>query len=219
MGEMMLFRALGPMMVVVPLFIGTILGGPLVLYLVARWRANRDKVVDPQLGQKVALGYFAFVALQLVLIGTFVVMWMVMSTMPSEERGSFYRVGFGILVPSGLVLGIHMWLLGRTNQVLFPGVRRLFQGYNFLTVGLIGLIAIELVFQSLFAKGSSGEMGRVGAALFLVYGTAWLVTGVMFAQGSGSASPPAPEVVTPPGPDAGQSLPHLSDGSYPPLQK
>jgi hypothetical protein len=219
MGEMMMLRALGPVMMIAPLFIGMVLGGPLVLYLVARWRANRDRVVDPQLGTKVALGYFAFVALQLVLIATFIITWMIMSKMPSEATGDIFRVGFGILVPSAIVLGVHMWLLGRTNQVLFPGVRRLYQGYNFFTVGIVGLIAIEVVFQALFTKGSSGELGRIGAALFLVYGTAWLISGVTFIQSRGS-TPPAPEVVTPPAADdPGQSLPHLGDGSFPPLQK
>ena len=64
-----LMRLFGPMMVVGPLLLWMLISGPFVLYPIARWRAHRDAVVDPQLGLKTALEYFRMLAFQLGLLG------------------------------------------------------------------------------------------------------------------------------------------------------
>src|ERR1700689_5353354 len=114
-----LLRALGPAMVVAPFMIWMIASAPLLVYPIARSRAHRDRVVDPQLGIKVALGYFGLLAFQIVLLGATVVIYTLLSTLSSGDRSSAYRFGFGLLVPAGVVLGAHVAMLRRTNQDRF----------------------------------------------------------------------------------------------------
>ena len=47
-----------------------VLFGPLVLYIIARWRDHRAPVADPQLGLKFAMHLFATTALNVLLLGT-----------------------------------------------------------------------------------------------------------------------------------------------------
>ncbi len=94
-----------------------------------------------------------------------------------------------------------------------------------------------IAFQALFAKGSSGELGRVAGAMVLVYGTAWAVIGWRFGQtvlgagsGGSSAAPPvdrpaaptaaAPSAAPPPAasPPAAGGLPALGGGAFPPIE-
>ena len=110
-------------------------------------------------------------------------------------------------------------------------VRRLFLGYNLLITGLVGMVALTLGFQALFAKGSSGDAGRMFLAAILVYCGAWLGLGVLFARtvldgSSGALQPPqnlVPPAPSPPAaaPGAGAAatpgLPPLSAGSFPPI--
>lgn len=222
-----LMRALaGPMMAVVTAMVTLTIFAPIVLYVLARWRANREPYPDTQLGVKVALHYFALSAFQLALAGAAVLVWAMISTAPSEFKGGFYRAAFGMLVPAALVLAAHLSLLKKTNDDVMTGVRRLFLGYNLIVTGLIGFIALVLAFQALFAKGSAGETGRVAGALVLVYGTAWAVVGWRFGtlalRTSGFGDPPA-NIVTPAAPPpaaaAGGGLPSLGGGSFPPIDQ
>ena len=221
-----LMRAVaGPMMVMVSALISITIFAPIVMYVIARWRAHREPHPDGQLGVKVALHYFAISALQLALAGGALLVWAMISTAPSELKGPVYRVAFGLLVPAGLVLGAHLSLLKKTNDAEVPAVRRLFMGYNLIVTGLIGFMALVLAFQALFAKGDAGEMGRVAGAMVLVYGTAWAVIGWRFGQlalggGAGRGAPP-PHVVVPPVPPAtalGAGLPALGGGAFPPIE-
>ena len=222
-----MMRAIGPMMVVLPMLIWMIVSGPLILYPIARWRAHRDPVLDPQLGIKVALAYFGLIAFQLVLLGGTTVLYTILSTMGSDEKSSVVRTGFGLLVPAGIVLAGHVSLLRRTNQDQFPGVRRLFVGYNFVVTGLFGFTAFVLVFEALFAKGSGGDAARLAWAGLLVYGGAWAAVGVQlgrlvlggYSSGSPQSGPPSNLVAPPPPPAApqGPTLPSLGGGSFPPL--
>jgi hypothetical protein len=196
---------------------------PFVLYVVARWRAQRDPTVDPQLGIKVALGYFQVTALQVLLAGAAMLLYAIISS--DEDKGTIYRTAFGLLVPGGLVYGAHTSLLKMTNQDVFPAVRRMLAGYNLLITGLVGMASLVAAFEALFQKGSSHGFGRAAAAGVLVYGSAWAVCGwklgrmVMGDRSEPPASmPPAvqpPPAATPPAP----GLPPLGGGSFPPIQR
>src|SRR5688500_787953 len=119
---------LGPMFVIGPLLIWLVVVGPLLIYPLARWKSHREGVLDPQLGLKVALHYFALVAFQLALFAGAMLVYTLFSK--SSHKGDLYRLGFAFLFPAGGVLAAHVVMLRRTNQELFPGVRRLFLGYN-----------------------------------------------------------------------------------------
>lgn len=207
-----------------------VLAIPFVLYVIARWRAHRDQVVDPQLGIKVALSFFAVTAFQLVLAGVTLLCFALISSAPSEAKGTLYRAAFGLILPAGIVLGTHVVLLARTNQAQFPSVRRLFAGYNLLITGLVGFAALVLAFEELFKRGSSHDLGRFAGAAVVVYGVAWVGVGLHLAQtvlgppgeppSAGAASPPAP-----PGPPAetaprtAAGLPALGQGAFPPVDQ
>jgi len=225
--SMFLMKALaGPMAAMVMVMVTFTVFAPVVLYLIARWRAHREPQLDTQLGIKFALHYFAISAFHLALAGGTLLVWALLSKIPSEYKGSFYRTAFGMLLPAGLVLGAHLSLLKKTNDAEVPGVRRLFPGYNLNGTGLFGFVALVIAFQALLMKGSSGELGRAAAAMVLVYGTAWAVIGWRFGQivlgrNTGSGQPPmqfptsAPPT-TPPSAASG-GVPSLGN-AYPPIE-
>ncbi|MBV8756077.1 MAG: hypothetical protein JO257_02305 [Deltaproteobacteria bacterium] len=199
---------------------------PFVLYVVARWRAYKATSHDPQLGIKVALGYFMVTALQVLLAGGAALLYAIISS--DEDKGSIYRAAFGLIVPGALVFFSHASLLKMTNQEQYPAVRRMLAGYNLLLTGLIGMTALVAAFEALFQRGSSHGFGRAAAAGVLVYGSAWAVTGWRFARmvlGDRSGSP---ENIVPPGPPSSQppaaappaqpGLPPLGGGAFPPIR-
>jgi len=196
---------------------------PFVLYVIARWRVQRDAAADPQLGIKVALGYFQVTALQVLLAGAAMLLYAIISS--DEDKGTIYRAAFGLLVPGALVYGAHVSLLKMTNQDAFPTVRRMLAGYNLLITGLVGMASLVAAFEALFQKGSSHGFGRAAAAGVLVYGSAWAVTGWKFGRlvlgerGEPPAARPASQ--PPPGamPPAQPGLPPLGGGSYPPITR
>lgn len=236
-----LLRALaGPMMAIVTMLVTLTIFVPIVLYVIARWRAHKDPDVDRHLGLKVALHYFAISAFQLGLAGVAILVWAMISSAPSEMKSVFYRVAMGMIVPAALVQAAHLSLLRRTNDAQVSGVKRLFAGYNLIVTGLLGFIALVLAFQAMFAKGSSGEVGRVAGAMVLVYGTAWAVIGWRFGKfilpggesgtGTGTgvaatstataapaAAAAAPTTTTTSG-SGGGGLPSLGGGAYPPIE-
>ncbi len=205
---------------------------PFVLYILARWRQHREPVADPHLGVKVALGYFATAGCQIALLGGTIVLWSLVSK--DDDRSHMFRAGFALLVPGLAIWVTHVILLMRTNQREFPGVRRLMAGLNLLFVGAIGLLALVMTFQALFAKGSSGEVGRLSVAAVIVYGGAWAFHGWrVLADRLGMTMPPAlegplpentfpmstaPDAPAPAKPATG-GLPSLSSGSFPPIDK
>lgn len=241
-------RALaGPMMAVVTMLVTITIFVPVVLYLVARWRAARSGETDNHLGLKVALHYFAISAFQLGLAGFTLLVWGLISSAPSETKSVFNRMAIGMIMPAVLVMAAHLSILKRTNDATSTGVRRLFAGYNLIVTGLLGFVALVIAFQALLAKGSSGEMGRVAGAMVLVYGTAWAIVGWRFGQlvlpggpgaGTGaspmppttsssspsSAGPPPPSTPSAPTPPSATpsstsgGLPSLGGGSFPPIE-
>jgi len=215
----------GPMMAIVSLLVTVTIFVPIVLYVIARWRANREPDVDRHLGIKVALHYFAISAFQLGLAGLTLLVWGMISSAPSEAKSAVYRIAFGMIVPAALVQAAHLSLLRRTNDAQVTNVRRLFTGYNLIVTGLLGFVALVTAFQALFAKGSSGEMGRVAGAMVLTYGTAWAVIGWRFGQavlGGGGGTNAAPPVDKPaavvPAATPTTGLPALGGGAFPPIE-
>ena len=99
---------------------------PFVLYVVARWRAFKAPAADPQLGIKVALGYFMVTAFQVLLAGGAALLYAIISS--DEDKGMIYRAAFGLLVPGALVYFSHASLLRMTHQESFPSVRRMLAG-------------------------------------------------------------------------------------------
>ena len=234
--SMFLMRALGgPLAAMMAILITMTVTAPMVLYIIARWRAHREPVVDQQLGVKFALHYFALSAFQLLLAGVALLVYTMIMKVPeqyaSEIKSPMYRMAFGFIVPAGLVYAAHTFLLRKTDDAEVTGVRRLFAGYNLLITGLIGFISLVIAFQALFAKGSAGEAGRMAGALMLVYGSAWGVVGwrfgnLVFGTRSGGLGPISfrtPPSDTPPPPASGASggggLPPLGGGSYPPIDQ
>lgn len=224
MSPLEMMSMFGPMFVVLPMLLWFLVIGPLILYPVARWRAARETYMDPQLGMKVALHYFKLLAFQMLLLGAAVLIWTIVSK-STGDKGTFYRAAFGFLVPAGIVFAAHMVLLKKTNDESFTGVRRLFLGYNLLVTGLLGFLALMFGFQALFAKGSSGDGGRVFLAAILVYCSAWGGIGVLFARevlGAGSSVPPqnlAPPSASATPTAATPGLPPLAAPSFPPLDQ
>jgi hypothetical protein len=219
-----ILEALGPIMVVGPLLIWRDLLGPLLVYPIARWKAHREQYADPQLGVKFALHYFALMAFQLVLFAAMLAIYTLFSK--SGHKGELYRMAFGFLIPAGGVLAAHLALLKRTNEDLFPGVRRLFLGYNLIITGLLGFATLLFAFQVFFAKGSAGDAGRLAIAGVLVYVGAWAACGIQFGRLVMGAPPAPPASMTSASPPAqvpsqpsGPVLPSLGAGSFPPIDQ
>lgn len=215
---------LGPMFLIGPVLLWLVVLGPLLLYPIARWKAAREGAPDPQLGIKVALHYFALIALQLVLFAAAMILYTLFSK--ADAKGGLYRMGFGLLIPAGGVLAAHVALLARTNEHDYPGVRRVFLGYNLVITGLLGFFSLLFAFQVFFKQGSAGDAGRFAIASVLVYCGAWAACGVQFGKlvlgGSDAASRP-PTSAGPPSPPSpqhsGPMLPPLGAGTFPPIEQ
>jgi hypothetical protein len=215
-----MIQLLGPVMMVGPLLVWLLLFGPLVIYPIARWKAQRDAYVDTQIGLKVAVHHFRMIALQLLLLGGTLLLFALISK--SAGKSSIYRAAFGFLVPGAIVFVAHGALVARTNDAHFPSVRRLFLGYNLLVTGLVGFIALVIGCQMLFAKGSTGDEGRLALAAVFVYGGAWAASAALFsrvvfgdwtAAGRGPGMPPAAPGPMQPGVPAAAMMPPAADAS------
>ena len=164
----------------------------MVVYVVARWRAYREGAsADPQLGLKTAVAMFLTLAFQALLVGGFVLAWAVFTDQGSDGRSDLMRQAFALLVPAGLVFAAHFVLLQRTNALSLPLVPRMFAGVSLIVTGLIGFIALLMLFQVLFKRGDAGEEGRTALAAALVYTSAWVVQGLRFVKRVAQGSPPA----------------------------
>jgi hypothetical protein len=217
--KILAFQVLGPLATVMAF-------APVVLYLVARWRAHREPIPDPQLGLKFALYYFATMGLQLALAGITLLAYTMLRPGDGDPKGEMYRMALGFILPAGLVLGAHIALLVRTNDRQHPGVRRLFVGFNLLITGIVGFTALVAGAQALFAKGSTGGMGHLAGAAILIYCATWGVLAwqldfLTAGRNRFDAGEP-PSNIVPPGstpdlPPGGSGLPSLGGGAYPPL--
>lgn len=189
---------------------------PVVIYIVARWRAYRDnQVADPHLGFKVALSFFKIASYQLCLLGLFLLVYGLMTDLGDEAQEMMLRLAGGFIVPGLIVYAAHFVALTRTNAMELPAVSRMFAGLNLLQTGLIGNLALVMGFVMLFQEGDSGEGGRIAWSLVIVYTVAWVVQGLLFAREVTMGAPP-PAVAqfaqrTPP-----PAAPYPPPGSPPP---
>jgi len=218
MDAFFLLRSFGPVLGLVTLMMAALIVAPALLYVIARWRAHREPFPDTQLGLKFAFHYFAISAFQLALAGGALLVYMLIS--PGSDKGTGYRTAFGLILPAGIVLALHLSMLQRTNDRALPGVRRLFLGYNFLVTGIVAFFALVLGFQALLQKGSAHGLGHLAGAMIVVYGGAWVAIGYQLAQlvlgdSFGAGGPPqeivTPVVPTPSAPGEG-GLPALGGG-------
>jgi hypothetical protein len=226
--DVFLFRALAPGAAITLASVGFLVLAPFIIYLMARWRSNREGVIDPHLGLKFALHYFALAAGQLLLAGVALLIYMLISPGTADKGTSGYRAAVGFMMPAGMVLAIHIVLLKRTNDAVHSLVRRLFLGYNLLVTGLVAFVALVLGFQMLMTKGSTGGVGHAAGAMIVVYGTAWAMLGFKFGQlvlGLAPSvhtqidMPMVPPVMPTPPSQSSTGLPALGGGSFPPIDQ
>jgi hypothetical protein len=188
-----MFQMMGAAMI--PMFAVTLFA-PLALYILARWRDAREPAPDPQLGIKFALGFFKYQGYTLALAGVGALLWSVTTKLPGEARDSIYRPAFALLLPGLLVFGLASWALLRTNQAERPQVGRLLAGFNLMVIGLTGFILLVIAFQNLFAKGESGDDGRMIWSFTFVFVAAWITQTLLFL--GGSVGSPTSSVGAPP---------------------
>jgi hypothetical protein len=220
------------MVVTIAFVVAFLVLAPLILYLIARARAARDPIPDPQLGLKFALHYFAMSSFQVLLAGGSLLIYNLISPGTAEKGTSGYRIAMGLIIPAGLVLAAHVGLLKRTTDDALPGVRRLFWGYNMLVTGMLAFVALLLGFQALFAKGTTFGLGHFAGSMVVVYGAAWAIVGFKFGQmvlggpsGGGTSAgmmidpTAAPPVYPTPPAQSHTGLPALGGGSFPPIDQ
>lgn len=152
-----------------------------IIYIVARWRTAREsKVEDPQLGFKTAASYFQVLALQIVLVGIFLLVYGVLTDMKGDGREQLFRLGAGLAIPGFLVLLGQTFALRHSNAAEFPIVSRLSEGWNLLLVGMIGLVALVTLSVTMFQEDPPTELKRFAWAFALVYTGAWIGLGASF---------------------------------------
>lgn len=224
-----ILRIMGPIMGgvgVITVFI--MLWAPLVLYVLARWRANREVHADPQLGLKFALHYFGTLGSQILLAGvaTFV---FALSSADHGDKSDVYRASFALILAGGITVAAYFVLRTRTNDAHFPAVHRLYNGFQLMITGAVTFIALVVGCELVMMKGDTFGTGRAAATFLMVYGvaTAWFVRRAAALSGAsgprepGGAYPPG-GFVAPPQPQplvvAAPGLPPLGGGAYPPIE-
>src|SRR5262245_12477694 len=195
--SMMLLRMMGPVMAIYVVFVFLVV--PLVLYLIARWRDGKSPAPDPQLGLKLALSFFAFIGFHAVLAGGTLLIYTIINSAGSNAKSDGYRFAFGLLLPGALVFAGHTFLLTKTNQVFYTGIRRLMLGFNLVFTGIIGFVALIGAFEALFARESTNGVGKMFGAMLVVYGGAWMGLGIMLARFIADEAGAPPEAMMPPG--------------------
>lgn len=178
---------------------------PILIYVLARWRHKNEHgdTQDPQLGLKVAVHLFRVLAFQLVLLGTFLFLFGVFMKGDSDP---VIRLGIGVLLPAAMLYGGHWLVAARTNDALFPNVRRMFDGWNLIQTGIPGMFSLVALFVVLVGDfaGYRGDLLRVVVPYLLTYCGAWLVLGFLWLRNAGIVSgPPRPGAGTVPPPGAG----------------
>lgn len=144
------------------------------VYVVLRWRQGREgETPDPQLGLKVALHYFATIGLHVVLMALVAVLY---SFLIDSSRGSteLVRMGAGLLIGGGIILGGHQTLLRSfTDSATRPNVARVFAGLNLVLCGLIGMGALLGASVMLCQEDTPEQSFKLVLVLMAVYLGTW----------------------------------------------
>jgi hypothetical protein len=217
MGMNYMFSALGPSLALISVFLLLLIPG--LLYIIGRWRAGKSGHDDPQFGFKFALNVFGWTGFQFAATGIASLLYLVLSDMPGDFKGPIYRVIFALILPSAIIMAIHRALYSKTNHREFPGVYRLFVGYNLILFGTLGFISFMMLFQAMLWKGSSGDLGKIAGCMFAVYGGAWIFLAMQMAKlsgvrGNGGAVGGGGYANYPPAPYAGGAVPQQPGQQY-----
>jgi len=142
------------------------------IYLIVRWRTYRENgPADPQLGVKTVLYYFRTLGYHVILAAQFCLLY---GLMDEEARWHLLRVCAALILAGGLVYGLHVWFITRrTNTEKSPAVARLYNGFNALICGLVGMGSLIAALVAVLAEDVSWDVFKASAALFVVYGSAW----------------------------------------------
>lgn len=86
----------------------------------------------------------------------------------------FLPLAAAFLLAGGLIFGWQVWLLAhRSNTAEFPAVARFYRGFNVLICGLVAMVALVVGLGAALAEEVPWMVFKIGASLFVVYGSAW----------------------------------------------
>ena len=142
--------------------------GPIV-YLFIRWRSIKGEKVDPNLGIKVLVYYFKTLAYHLILIG----ISLLFAGLLKNGYTSNAKIGTAFIIAGGLVYAIHYAVIQKAfNETEFPLTRRVYNAFNLILVGLIGLSSSIIWISIVLSKRPKGYEAPL--AFLAVYLIAWI---------------------------------------------
>ena len=143
---------------------------PVLVYLVARWRMHKEKALpDAQLGLKLALAHFAYMAYQVLLVGLCLFVYALLSDQSGSQRETILRTSTALVIPAGLLLSGALLVYHKTNHKDHPMVGRMYVGVNRLQVLGMFALALFVLFQVLLQKHTDSDFGSAAWSLMLVY--------------------------------------------------
>lgn len=142
--------------------------GPLV-YIFIKWRSNREsEPVDPNLGIKVITYYFKTIGYHVSLIG----LSLIIINLIKGDFGHSGRTGIGIFLCGGLVYLVHFLILQKFfDDYDFIITKRVFNAFNLIFAGLVGIISMIILMVIVLGKKPEGF--EYPLAFFIVYLIAW----------------------------------------------
>ena len=151
---------------------------PLAVYVVARWRTNKEhEQADQQLGLKTAFWFFRVLGFQVGLLGLYLSVYAIIA---EHGKGDIFRTAAGLLLPGAMLFGVFSYLLTRTNDRLFPIPGKMLAGFNLVSTGLIASVAAIMAFEVTLQKHMPGELKRIAWSMMVVYVGAWAAVGFHF---------------------------------------
>lgn len=144
--------------------------GPLI-YIFIRWLSSRESgSVDPNLGIKVITYYFKTIGYHIALIGFSLILHYIFK---SGSKSSI-RIGIGILICGGLVYLIHFLIIQKFfNDIEFTITKRVYNVFNLILVGLIGISSMVIFLLMILSKTPLGFEAPL--SFFIVYVIAWIL--------------------------------------------
>lgn len=143
--------------------------GPLV-YIFIKWWSNRElKPADPNLGIKVIVFYFKTIGYHISLIG----FSLILHDIFKGGSKSSIKVGVGILICGGIVYIIHLLIIQKYfYDTEFSITKRVYNAFNLIFVGLIGITAMVISLLIMLSKRPKGFEAPL--TFFIIYVIAWV---------------------------------------------